>query len=138
MDICLEFGGPGSVDATIYENLGRVVKQQRRFDEAEDAYRQALDIRLAQSDLQKACVTAAHLALLLAESGRHREAATVQLDSALLSRQAIGGWDPGDLRNLKRERAIIGQTAFNQLTAEKVPQELRASLAAGLDSAEDA
>lgn len=111
--------------------------EQRRFTEAETAYRQALDIYLEESDPRQASMTATQLGLLLAETGRHTDAATVLLDAALFWHQATGGWDAGDLQNLKRERAIIGQDAFGQLAAARIPQDLRTSLDSGIDSAED-
>jgi hypothetical protein len=82
-------------------------------------------------------MTATRLGLLLAEAGRHPDAATVLLDAALLWHQATGGWDAGDLRNLKRERAVIGQAAFDQLVAAKVPANLRTALNSGIDKSDD-
>ena len=82
-------------------------------------------------------MTATRLGLVLAETGRHADAADVLIDGALLWHQLTGGWDTGDLRYLKRERAILGQAAFDQLAAAKVPQDLRQSLDSGLDSADD-
>lgn len=66
------------------------------------------------------------------------DAATELLDAALLWHQATGSWDPGGLRNLKQERAIIGQAAFDRLAAAKIPQDLRTSLDAGIQNAENA
>ena len=105
--------------------------------EAEAAYRQALDIYQEESDPRQASMTATRLGLLLAETGRHADAATVLLDAALLWHQVTGGWDVGDLRNLKRERAIIGQAAFDQLAAAKIPQDLRESLDSGIETVAD-
>lgn len=61
----------------------------------------------------------------------------VLLDAALLWHKATGNWNAGDLRYLRRERAIIGQAAFSQLTEAKVPRDLQPSLSSGIDSAED-
>jgi hypothetical protein len=72
---------------------------------------------------------------VLAERGSHADAARSLLDAALLWHQVTGGWDAGDLRYLKRERSIIGLTAFDQLAA-RIPQDLRSSLDSGIETAE--
>jgi hypothetical protein len=59
------------------------------------------------------------------------------LDGALLGHHATSAWEPDDLRDLKRERAILGQDAFDQQVTAKVPQDLRASLESGIENAED-
>jgi hypothetical protein len=70
----------------------------------------------------------ARLGLLLAMTGRHPGATMLLLDAALLRHDATAPWDPGDLRNLRQERATIGKAAFDQLATAKVPLDLRASL----------
>jgi hypothetical protein len=90
-----------------------------------------------ESDPRQASATAARLGLVLAGAGRHDDAAVVLIDGALLWHQLTGGWDTGDLRYLRRERAILGQAAFGRLAAAKVPQDLRQSLGSGIDGAED-
>ena len=135
LDIFLEFGDRHSAART-YHSLGAVAQEQERFAEAEASYRQALDIYL-EVDPRQASATATQLGLVLAETGRHADAAAVLMDAALLWHQLTGGWDTGNLRYLKRERAILGQATFSQLAAAKVPQNLRQSLDSGIDSAED-
>ena len=120
-----------------YHQLGIAELEQRRFEEAEDAYRQALEIYRDKSDPRQASVTATRLGLLLAETGRHLEAAATLLNAALLRYQATGRWDPEDLRNLKRERAAIGLDPFERLTAANVPEDLRTSLNSGIESTEE-
>jgi tetratricopeptide (TPR) repeat protein len=135
LDIKLEFGDRHSA-ATTYHQLGRLAEEQQRFNQAEAAYRQAFDIYL-ETDRRQGSMSATRLGLLLAETGRHADAAAVLLDAALLWHQGTGDWDPGDLRNLRQERAAIGQAAFDQLVATKIPQDLQASLGAGVDSVAD-
>ncbi len=135
MNVYQEFGDRHSVAGT-YLDIGRVAQGERRFEEAEAAYRQALDIFNEKSDPREASGTATQLGLLLTEAGRHAEAAAVLLEAALLWRQATGEWEIGDLRDLKEIRAIIGLAAFGQLVTAKVPPDLRASLDAGIESAE--
>ena len=135
LDIYLEFGDQHSA-ASSFQHLGRVALEQRRFEEAEASYRQALDI-YRESDPRRASITATALGLVLAETGRHAEAAAVLLDGALARRQMTGSWAPADLRNLRREREIIGQAAFDQLVTAKVPEELRISLGPELETTED-
>jgi hypothetical protein len=113
-----------------------VAQEQRRLQEAEASYRQALDIFL-ESDPRQASKTTTLLGLLLAETGRHADAAATLLDAALLWHQQTGGWDANDLRNLTRERAAIGQDAFSRLVAAKVPRDLRQSLHSGIGGLEN-
>jgi tetratricopeptide (TPR) repeat protein len=137
LDIFLEFGDRYET-ADVYHNLGAVAKERRRLEEAEAFYQQALDIFL-ESDPRSASQTASRLGMLLAEAGRHSDAAAILMDAALLWRQATSTWDPGDLRNLKGQSAIIGQAAFTQLVAAKVPADLQESLnsaIAGVESTE--
>ena len=136
LSIYMEFGDRHAA-AGAYYHLGIVAQQQRRSAEAEAAYRQTLDIYLEESDPRQASTAATMLGLLLAETGRHHDAASVLLDAAQLWNQATGGWAAGDLRNLKRERTVIGSEAFEQLVATKVSQDVRAALNARIDSAED-
>jgi hypothetical protein len=58
------------------------------------------------------------------------------MEAALLRRQETGVWDSDDLGWLKRERAVLGQDAFSQLVAAKVPQELQQSLGSGIEGLE--
>jgi hypothetical protein len=74
---------------------------------------------------------------LLAATGRHSDAAAMLIDAALLWQQVVGGWDPGDLRHLKNESAVIGQATFEQLVTAKVPPDLQESLTSGIESAEE-
>jgi tetratricopeptide (TPR) repeat protein len=135
LDILLEFGDRYAA-ATAYYQLGTVAQEQRRFEDARTSYQQALDIYL-ESDPRQASIVATQLGLVLAETGQHPDAAMTLMDAALLWHQLTGTWDTGDLRYLKRERAILGPAAFNQLAEAKVPRKLRQSLDSGLDSAED-
>jgi tetratricopeptide (TPR) repeat protein len=136
LEIFLEFGDRHSAADTYYQ-LGMVAQKQQRLEDAEASYRQALDTYL-ESDPQRAYTTAKALGRMLAEVGRHAEAAAVLLDAVLLWYQVTGNWDPGRLRDLSRERAVIGQDAFSQLLTAKIPQDLRPSLVSALHSAEDA
>ena len=136
LDIYLEFGDRHSA-AGSYHQLGIVAHEQHRSAEAEAAYRQALDIYL-ESDPRSASMTATQFGLLLAETGRHADAAAMLIDAALLWHQVTGKWDPGDLQNLKPESAIIGQDAFARLVTAKVPADLQSSLYSGIESVEDA
>jgi hypothetical protein len=86
---------------------------------------------------RQASATATRLGLLLTETGRHADAAMTLIDAMLLWHKLTGKWDTGDLRYLKRERAILGDTAFNQLAEATVRQSLQPSLDSGLDSAQD-
>ena len=45
-------------------------------------------------------------------------------------------WDSGDLQDLKRESAIIGQAEFSQLVASKIPPGLQRSLLSGIEDQE--
>ena len=133
LDIFLEFGDRHSAAAS-YHQLGVVAERQERFAEAEAGYRGALEHETLP---RRASIAATHLGRLLAQTGRHADAVTVLLDAALQWHQVTGKWDIGDLRDLKRERVIIGQAAFSQLVTAKVPQELQPLLDSGLQRAED-
>ena len=129
LDIFLEFGDRHAA-AGIYHQLGMVAQEQRRLEDAEANYRQSLDTYL-ESDRRLASWTATALGRMLAETGRHAEAAAVLLDAALLWHQVAGKWNPGHLRDLNQQRAAIGQDAFSQLVAAKVPRDLQPSLPLG-------
>jgi hypothetical protein len=57
--------------------------------------------------------------------------------AALLWQQVTGRWDPGDLRYLRDEVAIVGQGEFGQLVTAKVPPSLQKSLYSGVAGIED-
>jgi hypothetical protein len=86
-----------------------VAQAQERFAEAEASYRQAMEIYL-ESDQRSASMTATRLGLLLAKDGGNADAAGMLLDGAVAWHQLTGDWDPADLRYLKRERQIIGES----------------------------
>lgn len=136
LDIELEFGDRRAAAVSYYQ-LGTVAQQQDRLAEAEAAYRQAFELFL-ESDPRNASMTGTRIGLLLAEVGRHVDAATMLIDAAMLWQQVTGGWDPGDLRYLRDEVAIIGQDEFGQLVTAKVPSSLQKSLYSGVAGIEDA
>jgi len=135
LDIFLEFGDRHSA-ALAYHALGTVAQDQERFAEAEASYRQALDIFL-ESDPERASLEATRLGLLFSRTDRHLDAAMMLLEGALLWRQLTGNWDIADLRYLKRGRQLIGESAFKQIVATKVPNDLQESLIAAVDKADD-
>ena len=132
LDLYLEFGDRHSAAST-YHQLGMVGQAQRRFKEAEAAYREALDTYL-DTDKQGASRTAAKLGEILAELGRHPEAAVVALDAAVSWYQLTGNWDRGDLQRLTDERQVLGGEAFAPLVSANVPQDLQEALMAAIDN----
>jgi tetratricopeptide (TPR) repeat protein len=135
LDIKLESGDRHSAAST-YHQLGTLALEQRRFAEAEAAYRQALDI-LRESDARNASLVATSLGQLLSSIDRHPDATTVLLDGALLWHQLTRNWDPDDLRDLKRERQLIGEADFQQIITVKVPRDLQEALTTAIAEADD-
>jgi len=133
LDIFLE-SGDGHAAARTYHQLGMIAHEQRRLDDAEASYRQALDIYLG-TDPRQASTTATQLGVLLAETGRHDEAAVILIEAAVGWHQLTGDWDARDVQYLKRQRTILGQDEFGRLADAKVPQDLRQSLDSELDDA---
>ena len=134
LDIYLEFGDRYFA-AHVYHSLGTAAQEQQRFEEAEAAYQQALAVYL-ESDVRAASNTAGHLGLLLAEQGRHVDAAAMLIDAALLWHRVTGSWDPSDLRRLLHESTVIGEAAFRQLVTAKVPPDLTSLLYSSIESTE--
>ncbi len=135
LEIFLEFGDRRSTAIT-YHQLGMVAQEQERFAEAEASYRQALDIYL-ETDQEEASFEATSLGLLLSKVGRHTDAATMLLEGALLWYQLAGRWDTKDLHYLKREQQLISGTDFRQIITAKIPRDLRETLVAAIDNADD-
>ena len=100
--------------ARTYHQLGGAAQEQRRFVEAEAAYRQALDIYL-ESDGRAASSTAAQLGVVLAELGRHSAAAAMLLRAAVSWRQEAGQWSSLGLHLLRQERGKLRDAEFTML-----------------------
>jgi tetratricopeptide (TPR) repeat protein len=131
----LESGDRDSAAST-HHQLGAIAREQQQYAQAEASYRKALHIR-RESDPRAASGTARQLGNVLAEIGRHGEAASVLLYAATTSRQKSGGWPAEALHMLNRERALIEPDKFAALLDEEVPARLTAELAAAIEAAGD-
>jgi hypothetical protein len=113
-----------------------VAQQQGRFEEAEAAYRRALEI-YQQVDQRRASATATSFGGVLAMLGRHLEAVDVLLDAAVDWYELTAAWDPANLQWLKRERQRIGDESFTALVNANVRADLRTTLINAVDKAHD-
>ncbi|HET9897367.1 MAG TPA: hypothetical protein VFQ44_20750 [Streptosporangiaceae bacterium] len=123
-------GTPPPAPTTSSAGVGQ---EQRRFAEAEAAYRQALDIYL-ESDPRRASGTGTRLGITLAELGRHSEAAAVLLTATVTWRQETRYRDPNNLPLLRHQRDRLETPEFTALINENVPAELREQLTAATES----
>jgi len=113
-----------------------VAQEQGRLAEAQDSYRQALDIYLEFGDRHNASITASQFGIVLANLGGHEEASRVLLYATVSWRQDEGEWSADDLQWLHRERALVGAEAFAALLRDNVPGELAGELTAAIDAAQ--
>ncbi len=111
--------------ARTYNNLGGLAQAQGRWGQAEEYYRQALDIKLTFEDRYGAVGTYHNLGWAMSKLGRHSGAVEAWLHAIALEQAEAGGWPEDTLGALRQERDLVPPDEFERLVGEIVPVESR-------------
>jgi hypothetical protein len=132
--IKLEFGDRHGAAITDHQ-LGTVAQAQRRFEEAEGHYRQALTTFLELDDRHSVAITHSQLGILLTARGREAEATEHSLRALAIRLSMYQLWSQIDLSWLKRQRRLRGSEQFDELAKAHVSPDAAEELSNQLDAA---
>ena len=114
-------GEPRSV-ATIWHQTGRAHEGARQFDAAEDAYRQALAIKVRETDLSGQAADLNQLGVIYAKQGRLEESVTFLRQAAEISVRT------GDRAKEGLRRTNLAQTLLDLRRYDEARQELQRAI----------
>ena len=115
-----------------------IAQEKGLYVKAAENYRNALDLHLGFDQLLAASGTATGLGIVLAQLGRHDEAAQAFLCAAIAWHEETRHWPSHNLQQLHREREIIGSRQFAILVKTYIRSpNLEHELAAAVDASED-
>jgi tetratricopeptide (TPR) repeat protein len=87
--------------ARTYRQLGRVAQEQRRFEDAEQAYRRAVDLFLELNDRYNAALTYQQLGLVAQEQRRFEDALEYSVRAADAWHHTTGVWPKESLQTIR-------------------------------------
>ena len=119
--------------ANLSHLAGRVAQDQRRFTDAEQAYRQALDLKLEFDDRHSAAGTYGQLGVVAQEQRRFAESLSLYLRATLTWHSATSVWPDETLALIKQLRLQINPQEYQCLLAQHVSPDLLDNLANAIE-----
>jgi tetratricopeptide (TPR) repeat protein len=127
--------------ASVYNQLGVVAQEQRRFDEATAFYHKAFEILEQFQDWRKASLTLSQWGNLLEIQENLAEALQIYIHAFAIDLKHNQEWIGSDLRNLGRMLKAMGTSQFEsvwqQVMGEESPENLRSAIQAASEENEE-